>query len=529
MLADSRSRWRLVHALSLLAIGCLVGLQLLALWTYRLDYPIDDDWRYYESSFALPQSFSVQWLFAPAKDTVYATGKLSDWLFLRLVSHDFRQLAITSFVVCVLGWLVGSLRLAFVVGRDRPALLLAGLLVFALPLAGNPYWVAVSPLQWLEPAISYHQMLPVAGIVLLALLGVTHAARPGRASRRLPYAVVTAIFSLAYASGAAALGLFGGALLASSALGRNAGSASRDPLRGAGAVVLATAAIAVGLHVLLPYLAWNVNPVLEARSHELVSPLAREFWCFFFALFDRAVGSTAIGWLPRLRGAAVALVVAAPALGLPLLVARRRLAGDTRARASVIASLLIAVLGYAALVSYARAGFGGFYFLTREAGTTRAELYAHVRFFYWWIAASLPFAILGWGLLIEPVRSRRTAAAVAIALALLLLLPKDQHQESAGSYFHHWNYAALYRRDAREVLDLIQRDAARLRGEARFGMRRRQWLAMPEAVRNPRYRWYEAYEYKILRRLYRKAASLDARFAERHAPAPGSDGRDPRG
>ena len=45
-------------------------------------------------------------------------------------------------------------------------------------------------------------------------------------------------------------------------------------------------------------------------------PWTAEFWIFFFALFDRAVLSTASDWAAGLRGISVAATVVTPAIGL---------------------------------------------------------------------------------------------------------------------------------------------------------------------------------------------------------------------
>ena len=92
----------------------------------------------------------------------------------------------------------------------RPAIRAAGLIAFALPLAACPYWVTVSPRQRLEPAIAYHQMLPVVGLCLLAW--ATVSTRSLRAPLLALSAGMVVFFSLAYASGAAVLFLFGAAL-----------------------------------------------------------------------------------------------------------------------------------------------------------------------------------------------------------------------------------------------------------------------------------------------------------------------------
>ena len=80
----------------LAGVALLFFAQLRALARHRLDYPIEDDWRYYRAPLDLPDTLTWEWLAFPAFDTLHATGKLLDWSFLRLVSHDYHCLLYTS-------------------------------------------------------------------------------------------------------------------------------------------------------------------------------------------------------------------------------------------------------------------------------------------------------------------------------------------------------------------------------------------------------------------------------------------------
>ena len=138
-------KWLAIAARSpLLLIAALFFSQLAALWTYRLDYPINDDWRYYRLGTRLPDELTLEWLFLPARDTLHISGKLADWLFFRFVAHDYHDIAATSFVLCFGGWLICALALCVVLTRRRRSMAFASLLVFALPLAAMPYWVTAS-------------------------------------------------------------------------------------------------------------------------------------------------------------------------------------------------------------------------------------------------------------------------------------------------------------------------------------------------------------------------------------------------
>jgi hypothetical protein len=452
-----------------LGIGALFLAQLLALWTHRVDYPLIDDWRYYQTGFRMPAVLSLEWLLAPAQDTVHASGKLFDWLFFRLVAHDYRLLAAASYVLAVGSWLGSSLVLCLRGGRGLPGVRVAALVAFVLPLAGVPYWVTVSPLQQLEPAIAYHQMLPMAGLVLLAVLALGEAP-PSR--MRLGWAVfATMVCSLAYASGAFSLLLFASAALCLSWASRRRREEDAAPPLGLAAAVAVTAALALALHVALPALSHGVNPVTEARAYQMTWPFEARFWSFFFGLFDRAVLATSIGPAATLRGMVVATALAIPMLGLAVAVVRGRFTGAERAAATVLASVFFAVFGYAALVSYGRAGFGLLYLAPFADDALRPSLYAHTRFFCWWITAVLPLAVLAWGLMLRAFASVRLANGFAWALLALFLLPKPVSLDAELHYFDAWRFDRLYQRDAERVHRRIE--------EERGGRLR----ALPTAIR----------------------------------------------
>ena len=458
--ASTRSRF---FALALgLGIAALFAAQLTALLNHRLDYPLIDDWRYYRDAFAMPAELSLEWLFAPARDTLHLSGKLLDWLVLRWVRHDYAVLAAASFVLAFGGWLVAAVGACLAASRGMPGVRNAALLTFALPLAACPYFVTAGPLQKLEPAIAYHQMLPVLGLSALAWMALS---RRDLSDVSLALAVlVTFFFGLTYSSGAVALFLFGATLLLLTWLRRG------HPESQAFALALgvsAAATISLVLHVAIPAAVHGANPVVEARTYEMTSPFEWKYWDFLFALFDRAVLSTATGTIPRLRGVTVALAVTAPFAGLAALLLRGRLDPETARRALPLLATFVAIIGYAALVSYGRADFGRRYLPPHDL-EARPSLYAHNRFFFWWITASLPGVVVAWGLFVTRVATARTARIVVWSLAVLALLPKPAADD--GSYLDHWRYAAAYREDARRVETQVERN--------RHNARRRQESAV---------------------------------------------------
>lgn len=452
---SANNRTYLLPPLTLIAL--LFASQLLALSRFRLDYPVVDDWRYYFGRYRMPEALSFEWLFRPAADTLHVTGKLLDWLFFRNLSHDYNLLMTLGFGLFFGGWLLATVALLKATSQDRPVALLSSLLVLCLALAGSPYFVTVSPYQWLEPAIAYHQMLPVLGLTLLGLLCVLDRSRWPRGLAPGLAVAITLFSSFVYSSGAVVLVVFGAAVLAVSELTRFAPGELSNSARNLAAIILVTAAVVLSLHVLMPMQVHDVNPIIDSRRYSVAWPTDASFWKFFIGLFDRAVLSTASGWIPDLRGSLVALFFALPMFWLPVLIVRDRIAADRRSAAIVVTALLAAVLIYALLVSYGRANFGGRY-IPQVDELMRPSMYARNRFFFWWITAFLPLGVVAWGLALEQSFSRRAVLVSVPILALLLVLPKTQHPESRISYFQYWSYTTLYQYDAKELSRLIGDD-----------------------------------------------------------------------
>lgn len=485
-LSSKHAAW-LIPALLLAAGVALFAAQLVSLARHRLDYPIVDDWRYYMDGYAMPPQLTLAWLLHPAADTLHVTGKLADWLFFRGVSHDYSRLAVASFGLCAGGWLLCAAWVCLRAGRGRPALVAWSLLALAVPLATVPYFAAISPQQWLEPAIAYHQMLPVPGLFLLGALGLRGRGAAARPSMLALVALLTLAFSLAYSSGALALLVFGAVLGAGSWLHRWRHGGDSGPLLGFGVTVAAVAGLCLLAHIAVPWWEVGKNPVTQTRSGSPTPPWRGLFWHFLFGLFDRAVLSTDTGRLAFFRGMGVALAVVTPPLLLAVVLWRRVMEPRAREACIVLSAIVLAVVSYAVLVSYGRAEFGSDYFPRLYPPAQRASLYAHSRFFYWWIAAVLPLTALSSGLLAENLCSRRAGTWVAAMLVIAALWPKGRDPERDTSYFDHWSYAEHYASDATRLRKTIAsfdrveniRNVLRLRMEG--------WSDLPLDLRNPVY------------------------------------------
>jgi hypothetical protein len=486
----SRSRGlRLLIVLLLTGIAALFGAQLLAIYEHRLDYPIVDDWSYYLKAGRMPNELTLHWLFAPAVDTLHVTGKLLDWFYFRFVSHDYRSLALASFALAFGGWLVAAVCLCVAVCRRRPVILAASLLAFALPLANTPYWVAASPEQWLEPAIAYHQMLPVLGLILISLIVSSGLGMSARGPVIGIVALLTLAVSLVYSSGAVAMAVLGASLAVGSMILRRRGRGESGRLLILGVTVAAVAGAGLLGHVVATLAVHGLNPIAETRKGSPALPISASFWHFFLGLFDRAVLSTRVNSFSLARGLSVALAVLLPIPILASQLLRGRFDGEERERVLIVVGILLAVVCYAALVAYGRADFGGRYFAEMYPPEIEAGLYAHNRFFYWWISAILPLTAVAWGLAFEKLHSRRVACGAVVVLVLLALAPKGQQLDGeAFAYFDHWRYSARYARDAAELRQFIERDRRPFRVEQGAAVLGEKWARLDERRRNPRFR-----------------------------------------
>ena len=456
-------RWAVILSWLLFAvIGLLFAAQLAALVTHRLDYPINDDWRYYMQDetdrYAMPAELTTAWLFAPAQDTLHVTGKALDWMLFNWFAHDWHVLAVLSFVLGVGGWLWFGTRLVLGAAGDNAAARVGGLALFIVPLAGNPYWVALSPFQWLEPAIAYHQMLPVFGLMAIASALLRPASQISFPTlREAAVAMLTIVFGLSYSSGAVSLAAFSTTVFVLS-IRRSSGSAE-DPireLRSEAGLVLTCSLLCLALHVLVPMAVLEFNPIASTRNFQASLPWTPEFWRFLLGMFDRAVHATAIGSFSLARGALVLAAFVVPVAALAWAVVTRKLEGTNGRSAILLVGCLVTVGSFALLVAYGRAGFGGTYVpWYPEVGP---ELYARNRFFFWWLSAMVPLVGVAWALVVAQAGSQRAALVTVAVLCALALAPKPQHPESRNSYLDYWNYPKLYAYDASVLSRMIEID-----------------------------------------------------------------------
>ena len=132
-----------------------------------------------------------------------------------------------------------------------------------------------------------------------------------------------------------------------------------------------------------------------------------------------------------------------------------------------------------------------------QIGEGTASLYAHNRFFFWWISASLPLTVIAWGVWVESWISRRAASLVVVALAIALMWPKPAYRDLFPSYFELWNYQALYERDARNTMWRVNADIQ----NSEMGKSSTLVVSLHT---------------KDAREIYRRARWLGATFVDRH-------------
>jgi hypothetical protein len=166
-------------------------------------------------------------------------------------------------------------------------------------------------------------------------------------------------------------------------------------------------------------------------------------------------------------------------VGLGVGLVRGRLDEDDARAVAPLFAMFVAVLGFAALVTYGRGSFGRFYLAPADDPEVRATLYAHSRFFFWWITAVLPPAAIAWGRFLARLASPRIAIAVPAVLVALALVPKAPPSNQT-SYYDSWRYEHAYWADAAKLANHIRQDRNAGKRRLTSAVARQRGASFPE-------------------------------------------------
>jgi len=361
----------------LIAVPLLsLGLNAWGWLAYGLDLPTADDWRTYHGS--NPGRLTIAKLFEPANDTIYAVGRLFDFLALKLLAGNSVAYQFVS-MLTVLGlllWLQWRLLKLVLTGTAAIALSF-GLTV--LMLQPDTYWGLQN--------IAYHQAVPLVCVLAILLITLEHGAR--RAWDLAAIFLLGVVAGLVYISGAFAMlmqwAAFGAlALLADNGLRpalRRAALALTLPALGTTACQLWVILVAQGGQTHRPDAPWAL-------------PTSPDFWLFLLGKVGRSI------MLSRSQ-ALLSLIVTLALVALIVFLfvrytaryagAKREPAPQPVARFTVIFVTLCAVIAsYLALVSAGRAHLA-------EGDVSGLGYFSlgFPRFHFFWVTLIWPWVVAG--------------------------------------------------------------------------------------------------------------------------------------
>lgn len=401
---ESRMRRFFLLALFLVPILSLVA-KVAALALHKVDIPVWDDWREFLRGRA--GSFAPEDLFAPANNTIYATGKILDGLFIHLLNGNVVVYEVIT-ASAVLGALLYLQYALLSRALENRLILAVAFFSTLLMLVPGTYWG--------RQYIAYHQALPLLSIVTIIHLALSERRRWTDAA----VAALTLAAGFAYISGAfASLAL----ALALVLHGRFLGAELRRPVVRTGVVV--------GVVGLVPLAAqlWVTLFIQPGREVLWVFPHEPEFWLFVLGKIGRAFS------LPQ-DAPLLSLALTVANLGVILAAAVYLfrpiwLGGPASARsgeghgASVpLQRLSVCFLGlaaavgvYLAIVAVARTD------MNPEAETTLLGAFGrgYLRFHFFWVTVLVPWFVAVVFTAVERLKGRRALTGLVPALALAIL------------------------------------------------------------------------------------------------------------
>lgn len=401
------------------SVAWLYGVFLLYFWRMAPRIPYWDDWRYLRDvseSGDLPVNLS--WLFEASNDTVWATGRLLDASILNATNFNFFALQVFGAL------LLGVFLVLVIVLVRRVCLRIApGATPYATLLVG---FALMAQSYWIQPAIAYHQLLPLLlGIGILLLLGNdSHIWW-----RTIAVALLAVGAGLAYISGAVMLVVMGATYVA--VWWRHAWS-SREWRRHAPAV----SALAVGLTTSLVQLVLVMRAqgsLLDGTSaSETVFPWDPSFWAFYLGVAGRSVGLPAAP-LPMLLVIAGIITVTPVIVWIALSEKRATRHPVTPYERFVLVFGTALVPIYFALVSAGRAGLA-------PSQSFRVVLdYGGARFHFFWGSAVLALVWLAWFAAMTSAAPayKRIGLVALVVVTGVIAVPKSPSPWIYSNHFEH--------------------------------------------------------------------------------------------
>lgn len=400
--AQNHDQSRLIRLFFLFLISapvfCLF-LNVANLAIHKVNIPYWDDWREFITGEA--GSFGLAYLFRPAADTMYPTGKFIDSLFVRFLDGNVVVYEVLTAVI-VLGLM---LWLQYMLLRQAVSSRLIWATAFfstVLMLVPGTYWG--------RQFIAYHQALPL--LIVLVLLKIALGKR--RAWTDAILSLLTVIGGFAYISGA----------FASLALGLSLvlqGFFLSPGLR----LRVTRAGLVVALASLLPIVAqtWVAVMVDQGPEPHWVFPYQPAFWMFILGKVARAfalpVEAPVFGLIATV-GALLAGLVAATWLFRPIW--QRKYHSDDAPQKDEILSViwlgLAAAIGiYLVLVGVGRTQ------MTPDNQRNLLEVFkfGYLRFHFFWVTVMVPWLVVVVLSALEKLKGELVVRVLAPTLTLTIL------------------------------------------------------------------------------------------------------------
>jgi hypothetical protein len=393
---------------------------------YQIDIPKTDDWRKLVTGpHLLPDHLDLSWLFMPSNSTVFATGRLLDYVYFAHGPGNHALYQQISLVGVLGACLLFTLQLLKRLSLPLPWHLL-GILSTVYLLQARSYWGG-------KPALAYHQALPVVGI--LAILVIATGAR-WSGGRALLLGMIAVSSGLAYISGAVAMTALGVALVAVD-LGFRRASIDTEGyanLRSKALVVLS-----LGILTFAVQLALVLGPTSSMPGPPLATPLDWQFWTFFLNQAARGLGDSGFDPAALPRAIVINVVLFGLLISSMALCGLRVFRGTHDSRdlhyLVIAGGILLPLLGYLAVVSAGRGNFQG------HDSVIAVTRMAKARFHYWWLAPLITVAAVGPGLFAmqRPVAFKATARRWFLPLLLAGLAAVNLSNSSP------WEFERFYK------------------------------------------------------------------------------------
>jgi hypothetical protein len=420
----------ILYSITVLAIASVLVVHFFSLVSLGIDMPIYDDWRDLARQNA--GSFSWRYLFAPANDTLYATGRLFDSLSIYLFSGNSVVYQGFSFVIVLGGLIYIQLSLLKYFSENKAVFSLASISMIFM-LQSDTYWGLQSN--------AYQQALPIL-IVLAIVLIIVKMPLSDLRIHGISIFLIGVLGGFAYISGAIALF----AVTVWTLLATKVAPEKLRPHYKSSAIGLGLATL-----VTLPAQLWVIlyaqKGLISVSNTAWALPTQLNFWAFFLGMVARAIGyfdeSSHLSLL--LSGLFILVILGAATIALC------NLRTDKEGRSVSLrfhaiytyGALFLAVLSYAAIVSAGRAN------IKPDTVSSFSDMYSHaqLRFHFFWITILPPMALVFLGNSISE-RLNYFFSRSIISLAFILILLHAYDVRSVFEFAKYYNFTSQIKSDA---------------------------------------------------------------------------------